>query len=362
MIRFGFLPARSLSLALSLTLPSVSLLSQQTPQDPAVRAALHEATDFRQRGQLSSALDSARKALKLAKSNCDECQHLIVDLQIEMERPRDAASSAAAWASHATSPTEKATAEYLQARALILEDKEKHSDALLQRADQVLRQAAIDAPSDPAIRLLEGRILASLKKESDAKAQFLACAATPGATPLQCRRAKAYAQNISLAANDEAPDFTLTRADGTPVTLESLAGKVVLIDFWATWCGPCTRDRSYVQSIAEEFNKDNFVLLGISTDEDDDVWKRHVLEDHMIGIQVRDHRSTMKDLFHVGGIPTYLILDGNGIIRFRTTGALKDLRTEVRELVKESSASPATQSTAKALTGPQATTLGPAAN
>jgi thiol-disulfide isomerase/thioredoxin len=350
----------TLSACLAVVLSSASPFAQ-TSQNPAVTAALHESADFRQRGQLSSALDSAHKALKLAKANCDECQRLIVDLQIQMDRPHDAASSAASWASHATSPAEKGTAEYLQARALVLEDKEKHSDALLHRADQALRQAAIDIPSDPAIHLLEGRVLAALKKESDAKTQFLACATTPGATPIQCRRANAYAQNISLAANDEAPDFTISRPDGTPVTLESLAGKVVLIDFWATWCGPCARDLNYVQSIAEEFDKDNFVLLGISTDEDEDKWKNHVHENRMIGIQVRDHRDAMKDLFHVGGIPTYLILDGNGIIRFRTTGALKDLRTKVRELVKESSSpSSPTQPAAKAAAA--ATTLEPAGN
>ena len=208
-------------------------------------------------------------------------------------------------------------------------------------------QASIDDPSDAAIHLLEGRILAALKKESDAKAQFQACVATPGATPLQCRRANAYAQNISLTTHDEAPEFTIIQADGTPVTLDSLAGKVVLIDFWATWCGPCARDLDYVQSIAEEFEKDNFVLLGISIDENEAVWKNHIKENRMIGIQVRDTHNGMHDLFHVAGIPTYLILDSNGIIRYRTTGDLKDLRTRVRTLMKEASATP-TQPASKA--------------
>lgn len=337
------------------------LVAQSTPEDPAVRAALHESTDFRHRGQLSSALDSVRKALKLAKGNCVECERQIVSLQIEMDLPKDAAASATAWASHVSSPKERAEAEYLNARALVLADHEKHSDALLQRADQVLHQASIDDPSDAAIHLLEGRVLAALKKEPDAKAQFQACAATPGATPLQCRRANAYAQNISLTTNDEAPEFTITRPDGTPVTLDSLAGKVVLIDFWATWCGPCARDLDYVQSIAEEFEKDNFVLLGISIDENEAVWKNHIKENRMIGIQVRDTHNGMHDLFLVAGIPTYLILDGNGIIRYRTTGDLKDLRTRVRALMKEASATP-TQPATKAAAGAKAATLEPTGN
>ncbi len=340
-----------LVLALSLPLTSAVVLAQPTSQDAGVRAALHESADFRQRGQLSSALDSARQALKLAKGDCEECQRLIVTLQLEMDRPHDAGSSAAAWASHATTPAEKAAAEYLEARALVLEDHEKHKDSLLQHADQVLTQASIDNPADPSIHLLQGRVLAALKREADAKAQFLACTKTAGATPLQCRRANAYAQNISLAANEEAPDFTITRPDGTPVNLESLAGKVVLIDFWATWCGPCARDLDYVQSIAEEFEKDNFVLLGISTDEDEAKWKNYVKENRMIGIQVRDTKHGVNDLFQVNGIPTYIILDGNGIIRFRTTGALKDLRSKVRELVKESNSSPSATQPAIASAG-----------
>jgi peroxiredoxin len=319
-----------------------SLLAQPSaPADPKVQAALHEAADFSRRGQLSSALESAQRALKLSKGNaCEECYRQIVDLQIEMDLPKDAASTASSWVAHAASPKEKAAAEYINARALVLSDRQKHDDSLLQRADRSLRQAAIDDPSDPAFHLLDGRVLALLKQQAEAKAQFDACSSAPGASPLQCRRAAAYSQNVSLATNDEAPEFTIPREDASPVTLESLAGKVVLVDFWATWCGPCARDLDYVQSIAEEFEKDNFVLLGISIDEDEAAWKNHVKEDRMIGIQVRDRRNAIKDLFHVGGIPAYFILDGNGIIRYRTTGALKDLRSHVRELIKESSSQP----------------------
>jgi peroxiredoxin len=356
MTRLG--PLRSISLrlalvALSLAIQPASLRAQSAPDptpslDPAVAAALHQSTSLQQHGELSSALDNAQKALKLAKNNCAPCQRQIGQILIGMDRPHDAAAAAAAWASHAATPAEKAAAEYLQARALVLEDRQKfladqkHKDSLLQHADQLLHQAATEDPYNPDIHLLDGHVLATLKRDADARSQFLACAADPHATPLQCRRAKAFAQDISLATSDEAPSFTITRPDGGTVSLDSLAGKVVLVDFWATWCGPCARDLDYIQSIAEEFNKENFVLLGISTDEDEAAWKNHVHDNRMIGLQVRDHDHQLKDLFGVGGIPTYLVLDGNGVVRLRITGTRGDIRGKVRDLLKASSSPPST--------------------
>jgi peroxiredoxin len=314
----------------------MALAQAQLP--PPVRSALDESRDFRQREQLTSALDSAQKALKLSKGSCEECSREIVSLLVEMERFHDAAASAASWASHSATPTEKASAEYLQAKALLLEDHEKHQDSLLRQADEVLKHASTDNPTDAKIPLLEGKVLAAMKKDTEAKAAFQNCLATPGASPLECRRAGAYVKDVSLAVKDEAPEFSLVAPDGKPITLDSLAGKVVLIDFWATWCGPCARDRSYIESIAEEFGHDKFVLLGISTDKDESAWQKVVAEEKMLGVQVRDRKREMQELFHVNGIPAYFVLDGDGIIRFRTTGAMKDIRSTVRGLVKENAA------------------------
>src|ERR1700733_9755273 len=96
---------------------SSPLFSQSASLDPTVRAALDEGKSFEQRRQLSSALDSDRKALKLAKGKCSECLEAIVNLQLAMELPKDAAASASTWAAHAPTPTEKATAKYTKASA-----------------------------------------------------------------------------------------------------------------------------------------------------------------------------------------------------------------------------------------------------
>jgi thiol-disulfide isomerase/thioredoxin len=107
----------------------------------------------------------------------------------------------------------------------------------------------------------------------------------------------------------------------------------VLIDFWATWCPPCNRDLDYIQSLASEFSKDNFVLLGVSSDSKESDWTRYVEKNHMLGIQVRDSFEGLNSLFHVAGIPTYIVIDANGIIRLRVTGPEGDIRGKIRTLL-----------------------------
>jgi peroxiredoxin len=321
--------------ALLLATAAHPLFSQSTPLDPAVSAALDEGKKFEQRHQLTSALDSYRKALKLTKGNCSDCLQDISNLQLVMELPKDAASSAGAWAAQAATPADKANAEYLQAYALLLQSqqKPKPNDPLLLQADQVLKRAAADNPANPNIHMLDGRVLATLKKDAEARNEFSACAANSQATPADCLRAKNFANDVSLARGELAPAFSITKTDGSAVTLDSLAGRVVLIDFWATWCPACVKDLDYIQSIAEEFDKDHFILLGVSDDSNEATWKRYLADNRMIGLQVRDNNHSVADTFHVSHIPTYVILDANSMVQMRATGAEGDLRAKIRSLL-----------------------------
>jgi hypothetical protein len=166
---------------LLLAFASHPLFSQN---DPAVSAALDEGQKFEQRHQLTSALDSYRKALKLAKGKCADCLQATAKLQLVMELPKDAAASAAAWAAQAATPVGKADAEYLQAYALLLQSRQKPkpNDPLLLQADEVLKRAAADNPANPNIHMLDGRILAALKKTTKLKTN------SPSALPIHRQR------------------------------------------------------------------------------------------------------------------------------------------------------------------------------
>ena len=86
-----------------------------------------------------------------------------------------------------------------------------------------------------------------------------------------------------------APPFALTTLDGQRITMDSLAGKVVLIDFWATWCGPCREALPHIRRHrAESSQGQPFVVLSVSLDTDDAKWKDFVDKNGMTWLQYRD--------------------------------------------------------------------------
>src|SRR5476651_1892449 len=78
----------------------------------------------------------------------------------------------------------------------------------------------------------------------------------------------ALAAAATPAPNLAAPDFTLRGADGRNVRLDELRGQVVLVNFWATWCGPCREEMPRLNSLYEKYRKSGFVLLGVNIDDD----------------------------------------------------------------------------------------------
>jgi thiol-disulfide isomerase/thioredoxin len=212
----------------------------------------------------------------------------------------------------------------------------KKAAATLKQADDVLVQGERDDAANEPLRMLHGRVLAALKRDEDAGREFEACAAAPGASAGECARAQHFEKNVALARNEPAPMFAAKTLDGKPVSLDLLAGKVVVMDFWATWCPVCVRDSDYVQSLEDSFGDDKrFVLLEVSGDEDDQAWRNYLDEHRLHGMQVRDATRQVSDAFHVGAFPTYVILDGNGSVRLRVVGSRGDLRGTVRDLLKE---------------------------
>ena len=108
--------------------------------------------------------------------------------------------------------------------------------------------------------------------------------------------------------------------DGEYLTSEDLQGKVVLLDFWATWCAPCRTALPALRRLSKKMKKDPFVLISLSS-EDEGVIRAFVKANGMNWPHYRDERGHFfQELFQARTLPTYVLIDHEGIIVFRSTG------------------------------------------
>ncbi len=330
-----------------------SALGQDAPAltvPAAAEKAMHEGRGFEERKQLTSAVDSYRAALKAAGGHCDACLYAMAHVQLKMEAYKDAAATEGELAAHAADARARAEAErragdawFQQSMAETegrgaVEKNPKKAEASLRKAEAVLKQAAADDPTDEAARMQHARVLAALKRDDDARTEFAACAAIAGTSAEECARARRFAQDVSRARGEPVPAFTAKTMDGQPISLDALAGKVVLVDFWATWCGPCRSDSDYVQSLLGDFPKDKFVLLEVNVDSNAETWRNYVKKERLDGVHLHDEGHALQDVFHVTAYPTYVIFDGDGVVQLREVGVKGDLRGTVRRLLAPTAA------------------------
>jgi len=130
---------------------------------------------------------------------------------------------------------------------------------------------------------------------------------------------------LSLAASAQphygqaAAEVALPSVKGDTIRLSSLKGKVVLLDFWASWCGPCRNENPNVLENFNKFKEKNFTILGVSLDKpgQKDKWLQAIKEDGLLWTQVSDLKWWENDaakIYHIQGIPQNILVDPSGKI------------------------------------------------
>jgi thiol-disulfide isomerase/thioredoxin len=117
----------------------------------------------------------------------------------------------------------------------------------------------------------------------------------------------------------EAPDFTVTTVDGRAVQLNELRGKRVVVDFWATWCGPCIHEIPDINQFSAEHSPDELVVLGISKEAQPVI--EAFMADNEMNYPVASARDLPEPYSLVSGIPTKFFIDRNGVIQTVRFGA-----------------------------------------
>jgi thiol-disulfide isomerase/thioredoxin len=140
---------------------------------------------------------------------------------------------------------------------------------------------------------------------------------------------------VGPAAGVAAPVFEAQALDGTPIVLMKLRGRVVVLDFWATWCGPCRAMIPHERELVKRMADKPFTFIGISADDDVETLKAFVSKLEMTWPQIHDGPGgPLQQSYGIQYYPSIFVLDGNGAIRYRDLrGAELDKAVDV--LMKE---------------------------
>jgi len=144
---------------------------------------------------------------------------------------------------------------------------------------------------------------------------------------------------VAAAPSGPAPAFTLMSKAGTQVNLAQYKGQVVMINFWASWCGPCRQEMPLLESIYKKYNKLGFTLLGVNVEPDSkaaDDWLKQTPVSFPI---LYDKDSKVSRMYDVSGMPSTVIIDRKGNLRVLHHGYKPGDENEyldsIRSLIRE---------------------------
>jgi len=139
-----------------------------------------------------------------------------------------------------------------------------------------------------------------------------------------------------LAAGNKAPVFIANDAAGKAFSLNDFKGKVVYLDIWATWCGPCVGEIPNMEKLIDMFEGEEVVFLSVSVDDDKERWKKFIADKKMQGVQLHSpggFESSISKQYAVVGIPRYVLIDREGLIIEANADRPGDMRDKLNSLL-----------------------------
>ena len=306
--------------------------------NPKFTAAMTEAKQLEKQRQFLFAIDAYKKASKIAEGKDAPCLENIFLLQMKSGSYKDAVATATALEAIAANPEDKSYAETKRGHALFFQAGDKNKADLLNAADAALKAAIADNPKNASAHYLDGQVLARLNRMDAAREQFQTCLTCVSPNDPSYLRAQHFAEDPALSTHKMAPPFTVTALDGAKFNLDAMGGRVVLIDFWATWCGPCNQELPHIKKIAKEFAGQPLVIISVSWDSDETKWKNFIDKNEMTWVQYRDADHRLSNVFQINSIPHYFTIDSDGVLTAEMMGSGSDVEGKLKKLIARAKA------------------------
>jgi peroxiredoxin len=136
-----------------------------------------------------------------------------------------------------------------------------------------------------------------------------------------------------------APGFELASMDGGQIALSDLKGQVVMVNFWATWCGPCRQEMPHLEALYQRYNSLGFTLLGVNVEEDSSGADEFFAETPVSFPILFDPENHVSELYNVVAMPSTVLIDRSGNLRFihhgYKPGYENDYQSQIRALLRE---------------------------
>ncbi len=299
---------------------SVSPMFSQSPvaeTDPNFQQQLHAAREATMAGKFNEAVDAFKRLNKLQNDSCAVCYVGMAVAYQRMSEFENAIKSCNRALAVANNDQIKASAHSMKGTAILGLGGSDGKN--FKNAEAEYRTATELDKNEPVFRLNLATVLLRESKDEEGKDELNKCLALHPA-PSIAQQASRLIENPRLARENFAPDFHVTTLQGKDISLSQLRGNIVVLDFWATWCPPCRASVSELKDLTRKYSNAKVVLISISGDKDEQAWREFVAKKNMDWPQYRDTNDSVMNSFDVHAFPTYVVIDGEGVIKERIRG------------------------------------------